>query len=60
MVGRPGHRRDDLRNGAQLGSGTINDGVHADRLGRNVSGSYNYQICETGGAPCSNASVVVF
>ena len=43
------------RNGSPVGgSPTANDGSHTDELGKKVSGSYNYVVCETDGSPCAS------
>ena len=39
---------------------TKNDGLHTDRIGRDIAGSYTYQICEEGTDSCSNEATVAF
>lgn len=39
---------------------TNNDGFHTDDTGNKGSGSYEYQVCETGSSTCSNVVTVVF
>ena len=48
---------DVFRNGSKLTT-TSNDGAHTDALGKGVSGTYTYKVCEAGTTTCSaNASV---
>ncbi len=47
------------RNGALI-STTPNDGSHTDNIGAKGGGSYDYQICEAGGSPCSASVNVTF
>jgi PKD repeat protein len=39
---------------------TPNDGAYTDDLGRGGGESFTYQVCETGGSPCSNPVTVTF
>ena len=49
------------RDGETIGT-TENDGVHTDFLGKRVSGTFTYQVCEAGTttANCSNEAAVAF
>jgi hypothetical protein len=47
------------RNGALI-STTRNDGAYRDSLGRNVHGTFVYQVCQTSGSVCSNQASVTF
>ncbi|HLT48132.1 MAG TPA: M43 family zinc metalloprotease [Rubricoccaceae bacterium] len=48
-----------FRNGSSIGT-TADDGSHSDRIGRNVSGTFTYQVCETDSGTCSNEASVSF
>lgn len=50
---------DVRRNGAVVAT-TVNDGAHTDNIGQKGSGTYDYQVCETGTATCSNVVRVIF
>ena len=50
---------DVYRDGA-LRFTTANDGFHRDIIGRDVSGSFTYQVCEEGTSVCSNEAVAEF
>jgi hypothetical protein len=39
---------------------TTNDGFYRDNLGRGVTGSFTYRVCEPGGSACSNTVTIVF
>src|SRR5690606_2206698 len=47
------------RNGAVVAT-TADDGAHSDRIGRNVSGSFTYRVCETDSGDCSDDATVTF
>lgn len=47
------------RNGVTVTT-TANDGTHTDAIGQKGSGSYIYQVSETGGGASSNAVTVTF
>ncbi len=47
------------RNG-QVVSTTADDGSESDRIGRRVSGTYAYQVCETDSGDCSNEAAAAF
>lgn len=50
---------DIYRNGVKVAGGTSNDGAHRDRIGKGVSGSYTYRVCEAGSTTaCSNETTV--
>lgn len=57
--GASGSSVDVFRNGSRITT-TANDGAHTDSLGRGVSGTFTYQICEAGTSTCSNSASVVF
>ena len=48
-----------VRNGSSV-STTADDGSESDRIGRNASGSYTYQVCETDSGDCSNEATASF
>ncbi|MDX1419681.1 MAG: PKD domain-containing protein [Rubricoccaceae bacterium] len=48
-----------FRNGTSIGT-TADDGVESDRIGKNASGSFTYQVCETDSGDCSNEASVSF
>ena len=39
---------------------TANDGAYTDSTNNKGGATYVYQVCETGGSPCSNTATVVF
>ncbi len=39
---------------------TDNDGLYTDNINNRGGGSYDYQVCEVGGSPCSNTATVSF
>jgi subtilisin family serine protease len=39
---------------------TADDGAHSDKIGKNVSGTYTYRVCEAGTSNCSNEASVTF
>jgi hypothetical protein len=39
---------------------TPNDGFYRDNLGRGVTGSFTYRVCEPGGSECSNTVTIIF
>lgn len=39
---------------------TDNDGFYTDNIDQRGGGSYTYQVCESGGSPCSNTATVNF
>ena len=47
------------RDGSPI-STTANDGAYSDNLGKNASGDYEYQVCETDGNACSEPVTVSF
>jgi PKD repeat protein len=48
-----------VRNGSSVLT-TADDGSESDRIGRNASGSYTYQVCETDSGDCSNEATASF
>jgi hypothetical protein len=50
---------DVYRNGVLIGT-IANSGTYRDKLGKNVTGSFTYQVCEEGTATCSNEVTVTF
>ncbi len=57
--GASGTNVEVLRDGNPLTT-TSNDGAYTDAIGARGGGSYTYQICETGGSPCSSTVTVNF
>lgn len=57
--GATGANVEIYRDGALLTT-TANDGAYNDNLGRTPNASYSYQVCEVGGAVCSNTATVNF
>jgi subtilisin family serine protease len=56
-TGATGSSVDVFRNGTRITT-TANDGAYTDNLGRNVSGTFTYRVCNAGTSTCSaNASV---
>ncbi len=47
------------RNGVLVAT-TANDGSYTDYLGKKISGTFIYQVCETDGSVCSNQAPVTF
>ena len=50
---------DVYRNGSVIRT-TADDGAYSDRISRNPSGSYDYQVCETDSGDCSNIASLSF
>ena len=50
---------DVWRNGV-LTATTANDGLYADKIGKKVTGTYNYKVCEAGTTTCSNEVTIPF
>ncbi len=50
---------DVIRDGSVIRT-TADDGAYSDRIGRNASSSYDYQVCETDSGDCSNVATVNF
>jgi hypothetical protein len=57
--GATGSRVDIYRNGVRIVR-TRNDGFYTNSLGRNVTGTFVYKVCETSGSVCSNEASVTF
>lgn len=57
--GAAGSNVDIFRNGVKLTT-TANDGQHTDVLGKGVTGTFTYQVCEAGTSACSNIATVTF
>ena len=51
---------DIYRDGVVVIPATANDGFETDNIDVKGGGSYDYQICEIGGGPCSSIVAVVF
>ena len=39
---------------------TADDGAYTDNLGKNPSGDYSYEVCESDGSACSDSVTVGF
>lgn len=50
----------DIHRDLQLLTTTANDGTYTDAIGVRASGTYAYQVCETGTAKCSDIEMVRF
>lgn len=50
---------DVYRNGSVIRT-TADDGAYSDRIGRNPSGTFSYQVCETDSGDCSNVASISF
>ena len=50
----------DIKRNGSVVETTADDGSASDRIGRRVSGSYTYQVCETDSGDCSNEAAVSF
>ncbi len=57
--GAAGQLVDIYRNGILI-INTANDGEYSDKIGRNISGSFTYKVCESGSSVCSNEATVAF
>ena len=57
--GAAGSNVDIFRNGVKLTT-TTNDGEHTDVLGKGVTGTFTYQVCDAGTSICSNTATVTF
>jgi len=51
---------DIFRDGTRVAANEYNDGSFSDRLRRKGSGTYVYQVCESGSSVCSNNATVRF
>ena len=58
-TGAAGTTVDIYRNGDLIDT-TANDGTYRDTIGRGITGSYTYLVCEIGTSTCSNTASVDF
>ncbi len=59
-TGAVGANVDIYRNGALIAT-TTNDGAYRDSLGKDITGSFTYEVCEEGSATqCSNSVTIEF
>ena len=49
-----------IKRGGSTIATTENDGAYSDNLGRNASGNYTYEVCETDQSACSDPVTVGF
>ena len=60
-IGATGTRVDIYRGGSMIATGSDNDGLHTDNIGKRGGGSHTYQLCEEGSiSVCSNTVAVTF
>lgn len=58
-TGASGEFVDVNRDGGPIAT-TANDGAYTDNTGNRGGATYTYEVCETGGGPCSDPVVVTF